>query len=1112
MSFNRFGGGERAKPAPEPDILQVGHPKSVNTTRRHDGILFVAGEGKTENVEIMFVQTSLQEQEAMETQTNAYGGDTGIRDKPRYLKGSAGIIMKDTALQRGINIDDHYFTALCKWLLPKEHRNKPKKEHIALAAPVFHEEIERIKPKLIVCFGKPAFDTLFDFRISASDLEGGWFYNERFKCKVYLMPNITLPVFKPEYIERFSVDFDQIKRMLDQTRGVEIQVLPRTHTVLYNTEQVANAVAHWGSQRFPLFSVDCEWGGNNHVDGQLRTIQFCWKPGEAVALRFMDDKRNFVFDQPYGKVGEILASHLNQPFVKYIGHHIAADYPWMHTWLGLDYYDKTFFDTEFGLQTADESAPLGLEQVALRFTDMGRYDLDLMMWLKENPQEEGAGFAYVPDPLLLPYSMCDVDAPMRAYPFIMSRLMSDGVLDYFFGIFLPFVSNVFTTFSLVGLPMNIQRMDELRMLFAYARDRLDEKLRIRIFQEAKVHMVRELSKIANVEGILKGREIIAALEAHDAEKALNIFKGVCGIKNVAKLMPFYEHLRDAPGFNIRSVDMMRRWLFQVQGHTPVKSTNNKEKGMPSVAWEKVMAYPPERQKEFVPSTDKQTLTILGEKDSTINELLKVNAVGNLCKAFLKEPTYDEDGKVTRENGLHFWLCSDRRVHGQTSTTETGRPRAWKPNVLNWPSYVNARISEGVGHLFAELHEKGELPEQFRHYVTRAIEAKEADIKIGKGKDPLGDYIGKQIPSIRGCVDASTIPPLPGSVGWCLVESDYATAEIRGLAFMSGDENLIRLMTEKDPQFGLVLEGGDEVPVRIKYDDDCGIPSPNCRAAAIMTIMKEGKVIRAVTPEELLRNPDGSIKHPSYDLHWSLAEWVKEEPREWLIKKAHRDGIGKVGNFSTAYGATSDTLERKIESDTGKKPEPGTGQRILDSLQKRQPKAVRFLEEQEEVPKFPGYQRAESGRKRRYKNHGAAGSAISGYEKKKILSGQGREARNFYMQESVAAAASRSGNWLLKHYREHGFHARPMTILYDSVVTLCPIEERFEVMKLHELYMATKNTWHNHGREWNYPAEHELNYAWSTRPTKAQRKLLDDPKWNSHASWLKSQGSAHAAAA
>ncbi len=104
-----------------------------------------------------------------------------------------------------------------------------------------------------------------------------------------------------------------------------------------------------------------------------------------------------------------------------------------------------------------------------------------------------------------------------------------------------------------------------------------------------------------------------------------------------------------------------------------------------------------------------------------------------------------------------------------------------------------------------------------------------------------------------------------------------------------------------------------------------------------------------------------------------------------------------------------------------------------------------------------------------------------------------------MQESVASTAARACTWAQAVYRGMGLKARVMTCLYDSMVTLCPLEERFVVSRLHTYLMSTLNTWDYedaHGkRTLRYGVDNEFNYRWSTRPSKAEQAELDDENWH-----------------
>lgn len=182
------------------------------------------------------------------------------------------------------------------------------------------------------------------------------------------------------------------------------------------------------------------------------------------------------------------------------------------------------------------------------------------------------------------------------------------------------------------------------------------------------------------------------------------------------------------------------------------------------------------------------------------------------------------------------------------------------NCLNLPSQVNKKIADSISELFKDLHSHNQLPEKFHKYLTESI------------------------PSIRSVITAPE--------GWCIVESDLKTAEIRGLAYVSGDENLIHLVSDPDEAFAITKDGNT---VRLNFDT-CPAPDEFKKSEFLMAHWYEGALIKKYTEADLLRHLNGDIVHPdSADLHWSLAEMMHSKPREILKKKADRDGSGKVGN-------------------------------------------------------------------------------------------------------------------------------------------------------------------------------------------------------------------------
>lgn len=1381
--------------APEDFVV----PTNWRTSKRHQGRVVLAGTGGFPS-DFMMITSSVLDEDTTEVLLGVASG-LSIKSAPALLKGPHGVALKDLCTAVGIAMSsDVYFTALCKWLLPQAKNLNPKPKDTLPGHACLDREIREVQPKVVATFGKAAFEFLVKTKVRFSDAIGMVFWSDEYQCQVVPMQHYYYVMAKQEWNERFALDLALAARLVAESRGVTVARVPQDYKVISCKNELADFTLARLREGVSLLSVDCEWHGRDHVDGELRSMQMSWAPGKAVYIRFRDESRKYVFDCSYREAGAVLAALWNQPQLKLVGHHISADLPWIHTKLGLEWYNKVVMDTEFAYQCVNEHGDRGLERMSMRYTDCGRYEYDLEVWKRDNKVDASDGYGYVPDSILIPYACADVDVPLRAYPIIRRQLEHQGMWGYYSSIMNPFVTNGFTQFSITGLPMNKRLLEEMREVYHFAKIEMEVDLAAAVHAESR-NLVAEYvfvnlpsyQRSNKDEAIVQrgGSALKTVLEPTmgDYEVFLDLVYRM-GVPRSAAfeegLKTRWEHMVSSPSFNIRSPEMLKRWLFGAKGYQPIKSTANKEKGLPSTDWAKVMAMPEARRKGYNPAVDKQTLVILAEKhkDPLLMNLLQLNAVGNICKAFLSQPERDENGQITEEAGLIAWIASDGRVHGQFSMTETGRPRSWNPNSLNWPSGVQKRIVAGIERALKRAKDHNRLPEHLLPYLTGA----------------------RKVLPLRACVQAPE--------GSCITESDFATAEIRALAFVSGDENLIDIVTGRDSQFALVKHGEDTVTVRLSYSPKSGIRFDHQDPKYLMAFWKDGQLVKQVTEADLLRNEDGSIRHPGYDLHWSLAEMVQAQPREALTK-ADRDGA-KVGNFclakgqkvltargavniedvlhcdllwdgvewvahegvihtgrkivrryqglwatdnhevwttekgkvsfgqartqrltlqrvaapseklettqagdfdactrggrqgaflhrcemssllkakanrtaecgtgavdkmpvleqpsagaqvpkcepgsaeeprwslsghaaevqhedtcveralprprhkgdfqklsavcelgtqplarrelsrkgfrphrqrralrarelavggsndesfepsvhasdkcdvraqvlgeapssgvyrkdcaglhakrvqrcrhsedscgapeagreaevydilnvgprhrfvcagvlvsnSSMYGATAATLERKVEADTGVAPEPGTGEKLLKGLEERQPVATAFLNNLEEAPENPGYLRAASGKVRHF-NLPSCSAGVPSKLYRSQKSAQGREARNFFMQESVAATAMRATNWMQDFARKYQLGGVPMTVLYDSVCTLSEAKERFVWAKAHAVCMHLANGWEYHGRVLRYPIETDLNSGWSLSPEKDPRykhspRVFKDP--------------------
>jgi uracil-DNA glycosylase family 4 len=1006
-------------------------PSVLDETIVEDGITFLAPRGN-QNADIMFVSSCALEEEIDDSTGPAF-----------LLKGPSGAMFSRALKRCHLSLEDCWYTTLIKHCLPRKQKLKPTSLQIERNQHLIEEEIKRVKPKLVVCLGKVPFDYFCPFKLKLKEALGGLFKSEKYNCMVYCMDDLVKVLWKPELLDRMYTDIREFKRTIEEMH--EGEEIPLNYRMINREADLIAWVEEVKNER--LFSNDCEWGGQNYVDGQLRYAQFCWKPGHAVCLQFRDVNQDWMFDCSLERVAEILDPVMNHPDTRFIGHNIAADFVWMKHWLKVDMAGRIAFDTMFAMQCINEYADLKLERLSVKFTPLGRYDIPLIIWKKENKVSLDEGYERIPDEILFPYSCKDVDVPMRCYPIMTKLLVRENVWDYYINSLLPFVSTGFAEMCETGIPVNREDMDQQRELFLFVKEEL-EKVFLHTMEEEALQMLLSLFKEHTGDDMVLSMQMYAeVLKLWETDDHLGIRNYVKtqfkhGYKHFHKVL---EHLFTIKSFNHKSSDQMRTWLYDVKGYIPIAST--KSEGMPSVSWERVLKLKPEQQKEYKPSTDKDTLKIFADRgDPVVAELLELKAVSTVTRTFLRP-----NDEQNNEEGLHKYVAKDGRVHANFALTETGRPRAFHPNILNIPKYIAKDIERAFDKVTKyHLDRYGEVPD------------------ILEDPKPL-----------RWNFKA---PP-----GYCFVESDYKTAEVFAIAYIAGDFDMIKTLTEPDDQYGLLMKDDgtgrkEPKPVRVAYN----------RNTAITEDRQDASRLHDINDPDLLRNEDGSLVHPRRDVHWELAECDKfcNEPREKLDKDKHRAG-GKVGNFQIPYQSSPALIERKIEVDTGHKPEEGTGQKIIDAYLGKNANCALWLDNQKSLPEDPGYIVSISGAKRRFFVHPADLAGLSEYARESIIEPLRRQACNWPIQHIVAASLAKAVVKANSLYKERNMHARVSIPLYDALYTLCRIDEIDQVKEIHQIAMADINVWDFGDRQLKFELDTEVTLRWACAMDESDKKEFEE---------------------
>jgi len=550
------------------------------------------------------------------------------------------------------------------------HDNKePSSTMIKECRPTLLAEIAAVKPAMIIPLGGVAFQAVM----------GGGFKISQFIGVLLEQHNANIyPLWSPSYLFRnpnLEEQFVQYLRTLKahmEGSALITNMSAGEFEIVSSVPQAAEMLAEIAeTPNLNFMVIDCETSGQNWMmpDRYIRTLQihtYTDKPCKTWVLRFypvppFETNEN-------GEVSRIMPFTVEQLGLEYpncvkidlfmemfqwflvnfkprvMGHNLRYDGEWLLSY-GADVRPCSWYDTMLAEHMIDNTSLVGLDEVALKYTNFGRYDGVLNKWKKDNKAavNDSVGYAFIPEDILFPYGAADVIVPGIVWAAQREAMK-------------PYMTPVYPGY---------QSLFELEML---------TELGIYEMELTGIHVdiarVAELTKIYN--------EKRALLETAFLTMVMN--RG-------------FDHT-----FNHRSVDQIRNLLFggferlpdgREQGGlslTPITTT--KPKGGQQKRWEWVLRQPPEIQKNYKASTGKQTLEILEDHHPVVKALLNLRRVDVICKNFFRD---DDEGGITG----NIW--PDGRLHSRMSQlTDTGRFRSSAPNTQNFGKQSERFLDEIFG--------------------------------------------------------------------------------------------------------------------------------------------------------------------------------------------------------------------------------------------------------------------------------------------------------------------------------------------------------------------------------------------------------------------------------
>ena len=550
-------------------------------------------------------------------------GHEEVQEK-RNLVGESGQVLRGILNELGVHFSSWYVTTVSK-VFPADR--KLKAHHIKEFAYLLQQEIELVDPKYILLLGSEALKALFP-KFTVKNVRGAELDYHGRTCFVTNNPAALLHSDDPAMRPAFEED---IKLFVSRAvKGKRPKPMETKYYYMYDQEALGKAVDQLIGAGFNRFAVDCEWAGRNYMEGKLRTIQIAWAPGHVLVVVLTDENGDDCFTPNRFSARDALNKLLCREGVEIIGHSIRADLPWLVEFGLAGIVSKVAFDTILAQHVLRSTAALDLNTMALHMTDLGRYDLPLEKWKKENPIGDKDGYGKVPDKILLLYGAQDADATFRIYEILRDELdlpVNAQFKRLFYNIIMPTTEAVLEI-EMTGLYVDTDRMKELVLKYENKRDEL-------------LNHVRELTK--------------------------------------------------KPKFSHRSYTQIQDLLYHDYNLMPIKTTDTAG-SLPWYRYDSQCEGEPDFRKASTDKETLGILATQHPELPVLGPLRDCKFIDQICKNFLRAPdsvsegyTFGDGDNEEYSEGLLGIVMPDHRIRPRLSQLAvTGRWKCFSPNLQNIP--------------------------------------------------------------------------------------------------------------------------------------------------------------------------------------------------------------------------------------------------------------------------------------------------------------------------------------------------------------------------------------------------------------------------------------------
>lgn len=424
----------------------------------------------------------------------------------------------------GISRDDVFLTTTVRCVpldanppagSPPGSIRTPTKDEIAACADYLDQEIDAIKPHVIVPMGTLAVRRIFGKVVTLSDTRGKEHWSERYNCKVIPIYHPSFLQHKPEY-QGFTIE--DLRRIKKSAAYPELTPKVFGKYIVAETKEMADKIFDRMKTK-PHYTYDIETNSLDFTTGKVLSISFSWEAFTGVTIPLIRyektiEQRTEIQEKPVRKKNKV-TGQMEKVGIKQIPVVVDVEHEHYHPYWGEHQdevvrkikevlendaikiahngkFDNKFLRRDLGIEVnnfmfdtmlmdflLDENAEdmHGLKDCAWRFTDMGGYEEPLEQWFVQNGiRPKDRNYAMIPPKMLYEYAAMDADCTMRLYNVFLERMEQQNLLQLLKKLVMPLVHTL-TDVEYVGVLLDTVYHSKIKIALQAEIARLENNLK-----------------------------------------------------------------------------------------------------------------------------------------------------------------------------------------------------------------------------------------------------------------------------------------------------------------------------------------------------------------------------------------------------------------------------------------------------------------------------------------------------------------------------------------------------------------------------------------------------------------------------------------------------------